>query len=127
MSNAARSGGRRGPPGTPGVEVAIRAFAAADSGLPRGAGARCRGYALAVMDAAWRERITADPGVVMGKPVVRGKRIAVEFVLDLVASGWSFDQVLANYPGLTVEDIRACFGGARDVVAEFRATNASPR
>lgn len=44
-----------------------------------------------------RERITTDPAVLVGKPVVRGTRIAVEFVLDLVASGWSFDQVLANY------------------------------
>ncbi len=68
----------------------------------------------------WRERITADPTVLVGKPVVRGTRIAVEFVLDLVASGWSFDQVLENYPGLTVEDIRACVAYAKDVLAEER-------
>ncbi len=68
----------------------------------------------------WRERITADPAVLVGKPVVRGTRIAVEFLLDLVASGWSFDQVLANYPGLTVEDIRACVAYAKDVLAEER-------
>jgi uncharacterized protein (DUF433 family) len=68
----------------------------------------------------WRERITADPAVLVGKPVVRGTRVAVKFLLDLVASGWSFDQVLANYPGLTVEDIRACFAYAKDVLAEER-------
>lgn len=73
----------------------------------------------------WRDRITADPTVLVGKPVVRGTRLAVEFVLGLVASGWSFDQVLANYPGLTVEDIRACVAYAKDVLAEERVFPAS--
>jgi len=68
----------------------------------------------------WRERITADPAILVGKPVVRGTRIAVEFVLELVAGGWSFDQGLASYPGLTVEDIRACVAYAKDVLAEER-------
>lgn len=62
----------------------------------------------------WRARITLDPAVLVGKPVVRDTRVAVEFVLDLVAGGWSFDQVLASYPGLTTEDLRACFAYARD-------------
>lgn len=66
------------------------------------------------------DRITADPAVLVGKPVVRGTRLAVEFVLDLLAAGWSFDDVLANYPGLTIEDIRACIGYAKDVLAEER-------
>jgi uncharacterized protein (DUF433 family) len=68
----------------------------------------------------WRDRITADPAILVGKPVVRGTRLAVEFVLDLIAAGWSFDQILGNYPGLTVEDIRACVGYAKDVLAEER-------
>ena len=68
----------------------------------------------------WRDRITADPTVLVGKPVVRGTRLAVEFVLDLIAAGWTFDEILANYPGLTVEDIRACVAYAKDVVAEER-------
>jgi uncharacterized protein (DUF433 family) len=68
----------------------------------------------------WRERITAEPTVLVGKPVVRGTRLAVEFILDLVAGGWSFDEVLANYPGLTVEDIRACVAYARDVFVEVQ-------
>jgi uncharacterized protein (DUF433 family) len=68
----------------------------------------------------WRERITVDPAVLVGKPVVRGTRLAVEFILDLVAGGWSFDEVLANYPGLTVEDIRACVAYAKDVLAKDR-------
>lgn len=74
----------------------------------------CQRYAPGVMATEWRERITADPAILVGKPVVRGTRIAVEFVLDLVASGWTFDQILASSPGLTVEDIRACVAYAKD-------------
>ncbi len=66
----------------------------------------------------WRDRITADATILVGKPIVRGTRFAVEFVLDLIASGWGVDQIVANYPGLTVEDIRACVACAKDVLAE---------
>jgi uncharacterized protein (DUF433 family) len=68
----------------------------------------------------WRERITVDPGVLVGKPVVRGTRLAVEFILDLVAEGWTFEEVVANYPGVTVEDICACVACARAVLVEVR-------
>jgi len=70
--------------------------------------------------ADWRERITVDPEVLVGKPVVRGTRLAVEFVLELIAGGWTFDEILGNYPGLTVDDIRACVAYAREVLAEER-------
>ncbi|MCR3883692.1 MAG: DUF433 domain-containing protein [Methanothrix sp.] len=43
-----------------------------------------------------------------GKPVVRGTRLAVEFVIGLLAQGWSESEVLRNYPGLTSEDVQAC-------------------
>lgn len=56
----------------------------------------------------WRERITSDPAVVVGKPIVKGTRLAVEFVLGLLASGWSSGEIVENYPGLTSEDIQAC-------------------
>lgn len=56
----------------------------------------------------WRERITVDPEVLMGKPVIRGTRLAVEFIIDLLSQGWSEEDILRNYPGVTVEDIRAC-------------------
>jgi uncharacterized protein (DUF433 family) len=72
------------------------------------------------MTAAWRERITVDPAVLVGKPVVRGTRLSVELILDLVAEGWSFDDLLEGYPGLTVEDIRACVAYARDVLVEVQ-------
>ncbi len=49
-----------------------------------------------------------DPAILAGKPVIRGTRLAVEFILDLLAAGQSEADVLANYPGLTREDILAC-------------------
>lgn len=56
----------------------------------------------------WEERIELRPDIMVGKPVVRGTRLAVEFVVDLLADGWSEDMILAEYPGLAREDIRAC-------------------
>jgi uncharacterized protein (DUF433 family) len=61
----------------------------------------------------WRERITVDPAVLAGKPVARGTRIAVEHVQGLVAAGWTVEQILASYPGLTVEDVEACVSAGR--------------
>jgi len=56
----------------------------------------------------WQDRIIIDPKVLVGKPVIKGTRIAVEFVIDLLAQGWSESEILRNYPGLTHEDIIAC-------------------
>jgi len=69
----------------------------------------------------WRGHVTTDPAILIGKPILRGTRLSVELVLELVAAGWSFEEILTNYPGLTVEAIRACFAYARDVVADRRA------
>ena len=60
----------------------------------------------------WEHRITVDPGVLVGKPVVKGTRLAVEFIVDLLAQGWSEEEILRNYPGLTGADIRACLSYA---------------
>ena len=54
------------------------------------------------------ERITVDPTILAGKPVIRGTRLAVEFILELLAAGQSESDILENYPGLTREDILAC-------------------
>ena len=54
------------------------------------------------------DRITLDPAVLAGKPIVRGTRLSVEFIIGLMADGWSEADILANYAGLTHEDIRAC-------------------
>lgn len=54
------------------------------------------------------ERIVVDPEVLAGKPIIKGTRLAVEFVMDLLANGWSEDEILRNYPGLAREDVLAC-------------------
>jgi len=60
----------------------------------------------------WQERIVFDPAVLVGKPVVRGTRLAVEFIIDLLAEGWTEEEMVASYPGLTREDILACLAYA---------------
>ncbi len=62
-------------------------------------------------------RITLDPQVLTGKPVIRGTRLSVEFVIGLMADGWSEADILANYPGLAREDISACLAYARDILS----------
>jgi uncharacterized protein (DUF433 family) len=62
-------------------------------------------------------RIMLDPEVLAGKPVVRGTRLAVEFIIGLLADGWSEAEIIANYPGVTSPDIRACLAYARDVLS----------
>lgn len=57
-------------------------------------------------------RIALDAAVLTGKPVIRGTRIAVEFVLELLSSGWSEAQICEQYPGLEQQDIRACLAYA---------------
>lgn len=60
----------------------------------------------------WPQRIAIDPAVLVGKPVVRGTRLAVEFIIDLMAQGWPESEILRNYPGLTEQDIQACLSYA---------------
>lgn len=64
----------------------------------------------------WEKRIVIDPKILTGKPVIRGTRIAVEFVIELMAKGWGEAEILANYPGLAKDDIQACLGYASSVL-----------
>ena len=57
----------------------------------------------------WGNFIHSDPNVLLGKPVVKGTRLAVEFILGLYAEGWTEDQILENYPTLTKESLLAVF------------------
>ncbi|MFB3887586.1 MAG: DUF433 domain-containing protein [Thermodesulfobacteriota bacterium] len=68
----------------------------------------------------WKERITIDPQVLVGKPVIKGTRLAVEFIIDLLAQGWSEAEIIRNYPGLTREDILACLSYASATLHEER-------
>lgn len=65
---------------------------------------------------SWQERIIVDPGILVGKPVIRGTRLAVEFIVDLLAQGWSEDEILRNYPGINQDDIRACLSYASELL-----------
>jgi len=64
----------------------------------------------------WQDRIAADPKVLVGKPVVKGTRISVELVIDLLAAGWTQEQILDSYPNLTAEDVRACLAYAGELL-----------
>ncbi len=60
----------------------------------------------------WTDRIVTDETILIGKPVIKGTRLAVEFIIDLLAHGWSEAEILENYPGIVIEDIRACLAYA---------------
>ena len=62
-------------------------------------------------------RIALAPEVLAGKPVVRGTRLSVEFVIGLMADGWSEADILQNYEGVTHDDIIACLAYARDALS----------
>ena len=66
----------------------------------------------------WHEYIVVDPEVLRGKPVVKDTRLAVDFILGLFAQGWSADQVLESYPGLSAEALLAVFAFASEALAE---------
>jgi len=57
---------------------------------------------------SWQERISIDSGILVGKPVIKGTRLSVEFIVGLLAQGWAQEQILENYPGIGREDIQAC-------------------
>lgn len=65
-------------------------------------------------------RITSSPAILGGKPIIRGRRIAVEHVLGMLAAGSTLEQVLEGYPFLEREDIQACLLYAHRLVAHER-------
>lgn len=62
-------------------------------------------------------RIALDLQVLAGKPVIRGTRLSVEFIIGLMADGWSEADIFANYPGVTHEDVIGCLVYARDALS----------
>ena len=69
----------------------------------------------------WRDCIEVNPGVLAGKPVVCGTRLAVELILELLAAGETESGLLSDYPRLTREDLLACLAYASHLAHEFRA------
>lgn len=66
----------------------------------------------------WQNHIEVNPAILTGKPVLKGTRLAVEFILGLMAQGWTEAEILRNYPGLTREQILACMGYAQARLSE---------
>jgi uncharacterized protein (DUF433 family) len=64
----------------------------------------------------WQPYIESNPEILAGKPIVRGTRLGVEFLLSLFAEGWTQDQILANYPQLSAEALRAVFAFAAEAL-----------
>jgi uncharacterized protein (DUF433 family) len=64
----------------------------------------------------WQSQISIDADVLVGKPVIKGTRLAVKFIIDLLAKGWSEEQILKNYPGLTHEKVQACLEYASETL-----------
>ena len=75
---------------------------------------------------SWQDRIAIDPKILVGKPVVKGTRISVELVIDLLAAGWTAEQIIDSYPNLTVEDIRACLAYAGELLHSERVFPLEP-
>jgi uncharacterized protein (DUF433 family) len=66
----------------------------------------------------WRPYIHSDPDILLGKPVVKGTRLAVEFILRLFSAGWTEKQIMENYPTLTPKALRAVFAFAAECMRE---------
>ena len=64
------------------------------------------------------QRITIDPAICHGRPCIRGHRIRVSLILDMLAEGACTDEVLDTYPGLVADDIRACLAYASEMTRE---------
>jgi uncharacterized protein (DUF433 family) len=70
------------------------------------------------MNEEWRNRITFDQNILAGKPIIKGTRLAVEFILELLANGWTLEKILKNYPKLKKEDITAVLKYATEIMKE---------
>ena len=66
----------------------------------------------------WRDYIHTNEEILAGKPVVKGTRLAVDFILNLFASGWTHEQVFENYPTLTPDALRAVFAYAAECMSD---------
>jgi uncharacterized protein (DUF433 family) len=74
----------------------------------------------------WQEYITIDPDILVGKPVIKGTRLAVDFIIELLARGWTEAEILRNYPGLKPEDIRASLFYASEIMRSEKVYPFSP-
>jgi uncharacterized protein (DUF433 family) len=71
-----------------------------------------------MIDEGLRQRITVNPGIFGGKPIIRGMRISVELILNLLARGETAETILTDYPDLEPDDVRACLAYANAVITQ---------
>jgi uncharacterized protein (DUF433 family) len=64
----------------------------------------------------WKTHIHSNPKILLGKPVAKGTRLSIEFILGLFSEGWTEQQVLENYPSLTSQSIQAVFAFAAECI-----------
>jgi uncharacterized protein (DUF433 family) len=67
-----------------------------------------------------QDRIIVDPAILVGKPIIKETRIAVEFLIELLAEKWTHEQILSNYPQLSEEDIQAALHYAAEMLKRER-------
>jgi uncharacterized protein (DUF433 family) len=68
----------------------------------------------------WQDRIVTDPDILLGKPTIKGSRIAVELVLDRLADGWTMEILLGAYPRLSRDDVHAALAYGADLLRDER-------
>jgi uncharacterized protein (DUF433 family) len=74
----------------------------------------------------WRTRIVSDPDILLGKPTIKGTRIAVEFVIGCFAGGWSLAQILESYQQVSREDVLAALAYARHAASARQLVDGLP-
>lgn len=66
----------------------------------------------------WKEYIISDSDILIGKPIIKGTRLSVDFILDLLSNGWTDDQILQNYKSLTRASLQAIYSFALDCMRD---------
>ena len=66
----------------------------------------------------WRNYIYSDPKILMGKPIIKGTRLGVDFILSLLAEGWTQEQILKNYSSLNQSSLKAVFAFAYECLKD---------
>ncbi len=66
----------------------------------------------------WREYIHSDPDILAGKPAIKGTRLAVDFILSLLAEGWTYEMLFDNYPSLNPRVLQALFAYASECMRD---------
>ena len=66
----------------------------------------------------WKDRITVDPDILVGKPIIKGTRISVDLIMDRLADGWTLEQIIASYPRVTREDVLAAIAFVAEIFRE---------